>query len=1075
VAILLVIVCLSAVAEATTLPKGGASALGNATREARSSAHPDFLTPEDWTTQVSVPPGETARFQGKIYNATEGTTGHNVKLWTSGFGGLPAEVTPNLIPQTPYSRRFDVTVTVSVPANTSAGTYSGTLYAQGDDTNRLELSLTLIVQPAQPPQGTPELVIVGGLQLDPKLTVNDGRRVMASFRLRNNGTAPATVKRLVVSARGPDACASGWSARQADFPAVENLTLGSGEEYLYQQSRAFDEPGVYFAEPTTMDVNGRWGGIKPYPRVWFAVANERDGRVPDPACLMVVDGVHLSTTAPQSGQEVVVSFKLRNNGSQPVVIKRLVAGARGPGAKSQGWGAPNVDFPAVENLTLQPGQAYEYQQRRTFDQPGDYFVEPAMQGEDGKWGGIWPWPRVEFEVAEAPASQTLCGQRVTVTVQTSPLSGYFTSAFLPCGSSTPYLLGTGAGSIPAGDFLRFYDPVTEPTGPLDSSSGPITTRLTGWSRVEPIAACQVCGLEAPSPHRKFSVSAVDLRWDPAPKAFKAATLFVKTQVEGLPEGSTGYVVHVMFGEDFPYRTTEYWFDSEDPVSARYLSPKELKDGEFEIQVSGLRFPATFDGYIDVVVMSKQNMDIGGGVLRKISVPTSDEAYRHCQGVILKVAEELLLKKIENKIKDLREAGKLTAELAEELALKYQVKSTVKTIEGTARMEICGDNSGCQKNETLNLLKDYATLLVEIGAELVKIGAETGAKLNPYVAGAILLKGLLEAGVESAKCVIWLKDLISAWLESLNSQGVAANGIITESPVYPLVTNKAGQRTGFLENGQVVEEIPDARAIAMGEKRIVLFPGRDPVQINVSGYAGGTMNLYATFAQDTGGAVTLSYENIPVTPGMKARLSSANSQHILEIDTDGDGQSDQARAPDKVESPMKPGPPPPSSGGVPGGTPAGPTTGVAGGGRARVSGGNLAPVILVFVLIAGLGTAFGAALLVRRQPGAAPPPSLGVLQVQAPDQPVQAVPLRRLPFTIGRGPGCDLVLSDPQVSRAHARIYLQGGTFILEDLGSTNGTLVNSRPVKRAILRPGDRIRVGQTTIGVGTGYVKRET
>lgn len=73
-------------------------------------------------------------------------------------------------------------------------------------------------------------------------------------------------------------------------------------------------------------------------------------------------------------------------------------------------------------------------------------------------------------------------------------------------------------------------------------------------------------------------------------------------------------------------------------------------------------------------------------------------------------------------------------------------------------------------------------------------------------------------------------------------------------------------------------------------------------------------------------------------------------------------------------------------------------------------------------------------------------------------------LSRLPFTIGRRLGCDLVLSDPEASRTHARISAQDGTFVLEDLDSTNGTWVHGQRVRRHVLRSGDEIQIGQTRL-----------
>ena len=69
------------------------------------------------------------------------------------------------------------------------------------------------------------------------------------------------------------------------------------------------------------------------------------------------------------------------------------------------------------------------------------------------------------------------------------------------------------------------------------------------------------------------------------------------------------------------------------------------------------------------------------------------------------------------------------------------------------------------------------------------------------------------------------------------------------------------------------------------------------------------------------------------------------------------------------------------------------------------------------------------------------------------------------LTIGRDASCDLALDDPKVSRFHARIAASDGLVLLDDLGSTNGTMVNGARVSRAALVSGDAISVGDTQIG----------
>jgi pSer/pThr/pTyr-binding forkhead associated (FHA) protein len=63
-------------------------------------------------------------------------------------------------------------------------------------------------------------------------------------------------------------------------------------------------------------------------------------------------------------------------------------------------------------------------------------------------------------------------------------------------------------------------------------------------------------------------------------------------------------------------------------------------------------------------------------------------------------------------------------------------------------------------------------------------------------------------------------------------------------------------------------------------------------------------------------------------------------------------------------------------------------------------------------------------------------------------------------TIGRGPDNAIVINDPSVSARHAQLQLAGETYRLKDLGSTNGTQVNGKPVTETLLSFDDRVRFG---------------
>jgi len=67
--------------------------------------------------------------------------------------------------------------------------------------------------------------------------------------------------------------------------------------------------------------------------------------------------------------------------------------------------------------------------------------------------------------------------------------------------------------------------------------------------------------------------------------------------------------------------------------------------------------------------------------------------------------------------------------------------------------------------------------------------------------------------------------------------------------------------------------------------------------------------------------------------------------------------------------------------------------------------------------------------------------------------------------IGRTDQNDIVLKDPSLSRFHCRVYFSPeGDLWVADLGSTNETLVNHKPIQETALRNGDRIEIGESTI-----------
>ena len=74
-----------------------------------------------------------------------------------------------------------------------------------------------------------------------------------------------------------------------------------------------------------------------------------------------------------------------------------------------------------------------------------------------------------------------------------------------------------------------------------------------------------------------------------------------------------------------------------------------------------------------------------------------------------------------------------------------------------------------------------------------------------------------------------------------------------------------------------------------------------------------------------------------------------------------------------------------------------------------------------------------------------------------------------PWSIGRSAENDIVISDPNVSRKHAQLLRSENGFVVEDLGSTNGTFLDGAPIGRERIESGDELAFG----GVAARFVRR--
>jgi hypothetical protein len=170
-----------------------------------------------------------------------------------------------------------------------------------------------------------------------------------TFTVKNTGSTSVSVQSFLIGARNP---ANG----NVDFPESVPVTLAPGQSYTYNQSRSFSTVGSYVAWPAYFDGTN-----------WFELAANSSFTVQK---LALTTPLALSPGSPAVNQSTRATFTVTNLGGSAVNVETVLVGARSP---SNG----NADFPPSASLTLQPGQAYNYSDSRSFATTGTYTAWPA--------------------------------------------------------------------------------------------------------------------------------------------------------------------------------------------------------------------------------------------------------------------------------------------------------------------------------------------------------------------------------------------------------------------------------------------------------------------------------------------------------------------------------------------------------------------------------------------------------------------------------------------------------------------------------------------------------------------------
>lgn len=97
----------------------------------------------------------------------------------------------------------------------------------------------------------------------------------------------------------------------------------------------------------------------------------------------------------------------------------------------------------------------------------------------------------------------------------------------------------------------------------------------------------------------------------------------------------------------------------------------------------------------------------------------------------------------------------------------------------------------------------------------------------------------------------------------------------------------------------------------------------------------------------------------------------------------------------------------------------------------------------------------------------PNPPVLKIELSLKDRVIQSYSFTQEKVVVGRDPEADIFIDNTGVSRAHTGIeWVAGGTYVVKDMGSTNGTFLNDKSIRREPLRSGDVITLGKFTLKV---------
>jgi triacylglycerol esterase/lipase EstA (alpha/beta hydrolase family)/surface antigen len=227
----------------------------------------------------------------------------------------------------------------------------------------------------------PKPRVSASLQFSPSAAYQVGQPINGSFRITNRGKTDLFTQRVVIGGRLAGTCPNN---KCPDFgPVPGNITLRPNESYNYAGSFTPAQAGNYTFAVAYENSEGKWtmpveAENNNKNQLSITVTNNLPNVVVSRSLTIGPGGGPFPV-----GQVVNGTFSITNRGNVALTMRQVLIGGR------LGGNCPNnvcPDFsPVSPNITLNPGQTYNYSGKIALNKPGSYTFYVAYQTPDGKW------------------------------------------------------------------------------------------------------------------------------------------------------------------------------------------------------------------------------------------------------------------------------------------------------------------------------------------------------------------------------------------------------------------------------------------------------------------------------------------------------------------------------------------------------------------------------------------------------------------------------------------------------------------------------------------------------------------